>query len=448
MSPIQFLLDVFQTYSDQPALIWNNHSYNYNWLMSAVKTWQSQLKKWRISPGTVVALESDFSPNAVALLLALIDRPVIMVPLTTTVQDKKNEYLSVAQVEAVITLQKNDQVTYKNRKQQVDHRLYTQLRTLHHPGLVLFSSGSTGTSKATVHDFCNLLDKFTTPRHSLRVLAFLLFDHIGGLNTLLYSLANGGCLVTVPNREPQTVLTAIDQHQVELLPTSPTFLNLMLLSETYHRFSLKSLKIISYGTEPMLESTLKRLHALFPHVRLLQTYGLSEVGILRSQSKDSDSLWMRIGGEGYQTRVVDGILHIKTRSAMLGYLNAPSPFTEDGWFNTQDLVEVDGDYFKIKGRQSEMINVGGQKVYPAEVESVIQELPEVREVTIYGEKNPLIGAMVCAKITSTNAMPPSELSALVRKYCHQKLEKYKVPIKIEITDQVQYTARFKKRRNI
>lgn len=71
---------------------------------------------------------------------------------------------------------------------------------------------------------------------------------------------------------------------------------------------------------------------------------------------------------------------------MLGYLNAPSPFTDDGWFITGDSVEVNGEYLKILGRKSELINVGGEKVYPQEVENIILELGNVREVTVYGEK--------------------------------------------------------------
>ena len=120
----------------------------------------------------------------------------------------------------------------------------------------------------------------------------------------------------------------------------------------------------------MPENTLERIHELLPGVRLQQTYGLSEVGILRSKSKSSDSLWVKVGGEGFETRIVDGMLEIKARSAMLGYLNAPSPFTNDGWLKTGDVVEQDGEYIRILRRDSEIINVGGEKVYPAEVERV------------------------------------------------------------------------------
>ena len=107
---------------------------------------------------------------------------------------------------------------------------------------------------------------------------------------------------------------------------------------------------------------------------------------------------MRIGGEGFQTRIVDGILHIKAESAMLGYLNAPSPFTNDGWFVTGDSVVQDGQYLQILGRKSEIINVGGEKVYPAEVENVIQQMDGIAEVTVYGEKNPIVGNIVCARV--------------------------------------------------
>jgi acyl-CoA synthetase (AMP-forming)/AMP-acid ligase II len=103
---------------------------------------------------------------------------------------------------------------------------------------------------------------------------------------------------------------------------------------------------------------------------------LSELGILRCKSKAADSLWVKIGGEAFETRVREGLLEIKAKSAMLGYLNAPSPFTDDGWFKTGDLVEVDGECFRILGRKSDLINVGGEKVYPAKSKARFCRCPE------------------------------------------------------------------------
>jgi acyl-CoA synthetase (AMP-forming)/AMP-acid ligase II len=308
------------------------------------------------------------------IMLALIEAACVIVPLARSVGAKKAEFCRIAAVSQNITVDAEENVSFAPRPNAEDHDLLRALRARGYPGLVLFSSGSTGKSKAALHDFIPLLEKFKTKRRAFRTVNFLLFDHIGGINTLLHTLSNGGCVITLQDRSPQSVCSAIERHRVQVLPVSPTFINLLLLSESYKSHDLSSLELVTYGTEVMLESTLQRFHRLFPRVRLLQTYGLSEVGILRSKSKASDSLWVKVGGDGYQTRVRDGLLEIKAESAMLGYLNAPSPFTPDGWLRTGDLVEVDGEYIRVLGRQSEIINVGGEKVYPAEVESVLQSM--------------------------------------------------------------------------
>jgi len=196
----------------------------------------------------------------------------------------------------------------------------------------------------------------------------------------------------------------------------------------------------------MPESTLRRFHSSLPHINLQQTYGLSEVGILRSKSRSSDSLWVKLGGEGFQTRVVDGILQIKAESAMLGYLNAPSPFTTDGWFNTGDKVEVDGEYFRILGRQSEIINVGGQKVYPAEIESVLQEMPEIAEVAVYGEKNAIVGEIVCAAVRLREARDARDLQRELRQFCRQRLQQFQIPALVKLVESALHGQRFKKNR--
>ena len=194
----------------------------------------------------------------------------------------------------------------------------------------------------------------------------------------------------------------------------------------------------------MPESTLKAIHSALPRVALQQTYGLSEVGILRSKSRSPDSLWVKIGGEGFQTRVVDGMLQIKAESAMLGYLNAPSPFTEDGWFMTGDEVEMDGEYFLIKGRRSEIINVGGQKVYPAEVESVLAQMEGVIDVVVSGKKNPILGQMVTARVNLANSESEKEFIRRMRLFCKGRLQPFQIPQDVSIEEDEFTNARFKK----
>ena len=198
----------------------------------------------------------------------------------------------------------------------------------------------------------------------------------------------------------------------------------------------------------MPETTLNRLNKIFPKIKFTQTYGLSEVGILRSKSKSSNSLWVKIGGEDYKTRIVDEMLEIKSKSSMLGYLNAPSPFTEDGWFKTGDSVEVDGEYVKILGRKSELINVGGEKVYPQEVENIILKHQKVKDVTIYREKNQILGNIVCAEILMKDSFYNTNDSKNdIKLFCKGKIEPFKIPIKINFVNNEFFGLRFKKKRS-
>jgi len=445
---IDFLLDAFRADVVKDAVVWQDEPFSYAWLLVAVGRWTDFLRNRALAPGTVVSLEADFSPTSIALLLALVEHGAIIVPLTPSVEAKKPEFRDIAQVEATISIAGSDRAYLRKTGVAASHELFDRLRIAGRPGLVLFSSGSTGTSKAAVHDFVPLLEKFKVPRHALRTLTFLLFDHIGGVNTLLYVLSNAGCVVTVPKRSPEVVCAAIERHRVQLLPTSPTFINLLLMSEAYKRHDLSSLEMVTYGTEVMPEATLERFHRLFPRVRLLQTYGLSEVGILRSQSRAADSLWVKVGGDGFETRVVDGMLQIRARSAMLGYLNAPSPFTSDGWLPTGDAVDVDGEYLRIRGRHSEIINVGGEKVYPAEVESVLQSMEGVKDVTVGSEPNPISGQIVTARVKLATGESLPEFRKRMRLFCRDKLPLFKIPQKVVLVDEAMHGERFKKMRRV
>lgn len=443
---LDFLREVFTENAPQAALIWRDRLFTYRWLLDAMDGAKRELEETALADGAVVSIEADFSPIAVATLLAAIERGCVIVPLTESVQDQKPEFRAIAQVEHVIQIDERDKITARATGIVPDHPLLRQLRERGHPGLVLFSSGSTGKSKAAVHDLLPMLQKFRVRRHTLRTIPFLLFDHIGGFNTLLYNLSNGGCMVTVPDRRPETVCAAIERHRVELLPTSPTFLNLLIVSQAYRERDLSSLKLMTYGTEPMPESTLKRVNELFPGVRLQQTYGLSELGILRSKSKSSDSLWVKVGGEGFETRIVDGMLEVKAQSAMLGYLNAPSPFTEDGWFKTGDIVEVDGEYIRILGRDSDIINVGGEKVYPAEVEGVIESMAGVDEAVVSGHPHPLTGQIVKVRVKLSTNESLEDFRRRMRTFCAERLSRFKVPQKVELVTASMRGHRFKKQR--
>ena len=439
-----WLVDAMDARGAEPVVIDAHGAVTYAELAEGVRQWRRTVLAG-VPAGAVVAFDGDYGPGAIALLLALAANGQVAIPLSRDVAAHHDAFLRIGEAEYHVR-GCNAKPAVTTTGTTASHEHYRRLRERGVPGLVLFSSGSTGTHKAAVHDLAALLEKFRTPRHAYRTIGFLQLDHIGGLNTLMYTLANGGTFVTVAARTPAAVCEAIERHRVELLPTSPTFLNLLLLSEEHRRRDLSSLKLITYGTEPMPESTLERVAEAFPAARLLQTYGLSELGILRSQSRSSDSLWVRVGGEGFETKVEDGRLWIRARSAMLGYLNAPSPFSEDGFFDTGDLVERDGEWIRFVGRHNEVINVGGSKVFPAEVESVLLELPNVADVTVQGERSPITGHVVTATVRLVEPEAPDAFKQRMRAFCADRLSAYKVPVRVRFADGPLYTERFKRRR--
>lgn len=432
-------------FGDRPALTWHDVPVRYATLVERIHRADRDLTTAGVPRDGVVAFDGDFSPSGIALLFALARRRSVVVPLGLNPPPEVAWRLDLGQVEWFVRSDGADGWTAEPTGRSADHPLFGRLRSAGHPGLILYSSGSSGPPKAALHDLVPLFEKFRTPRPALRTAGFLLFDHIGGLNTLWHVLSNGGTFVCIADRSAEAVAAAVARHRIQLIPTSPTFLNLLLLSGAYERHDLSSLRLITYGTEPMPETTLRRLREVLPAVELRQTYGLSELGILRAKSESSDSLWVKIGGEGYETQVRDGILWIKAESAMLGYLNAQSPFDDRGWFNTGDLVEVRDDYFRILGRRSELINVGGQKVYPGEVESTILEMSEVAEVAVVGEANAVLGWIVVAQVVPALEITPDELRRRVRAHCRARLASYKVPAKVVLVSVELHSARFKKK---
>ncbi|OLF17255.1 AMP-dependent synthetase [Actinophytocola xanthii] len=437
-------LDRLRGFGDAEAVVFNGLSHSYAELLVEVDVWRHHFAANGVRPGRVVVLAGPSSPYTCAGLLALVDLGAIVVPLTDLPPAKRAEFHEVAEVEVVVTVDGHGNRRFEHTGRRAGHELYRSLREAGRPGLVLFSSGTSGRSKAAVLDFARVLARYGPPTRPQRILSFLNLDHIGGINTLLHTLSQGGAVVTVDSRTPDGVLAAVAEHRVEVLPTTPTFLNMVLISGALDRHATDSLRLVTYGTEPMPPLTLQRLVAVLPGVRFKQTYGLSELGILPTRSRSDGELWVKLGGAGFEHKIVDNVLWIRSDMAMLGYLNAPAPFDEDGFFNTQDVVETDGEYVRILGRRSEIINVGGEKVYPAEVENVLLEIPNVAEATVSGRRSPVTGMVVMATLRLVEPEDGRAVSRRVRAHCRRRLEAFKIPALVEVSAADQHSDRFKK----
>ena len=439
---MSFILDKFKSFNSKNAIVFEDRIYTYEEFIKQIKDYKNILDKHNISSKVVVIL-GDYSFYNLALFFALYENKNIIVPITSNIKKVQDDFIEESFCQTIIkTDEKN--LLIQNLKTIFSHNMIDNLREKNSSGLILFSSGSTGKPKAMVHNLDTLIDSFKDKKEkSMNMLVFLMFDHIGGLNTVFNALCMGACLIIPKIKDAKTICELIEKYKIMVLPSSPTFLNLILISEEYKNYDLSSLRMITYGTETMPQSLLLKLKEVFPKVKFLQTFGTSETGISTTSSKSSNSLFMKLEDINGEYKIVENELWLRSKTQVLGYLNASmDSFTSDGWFKTGDLVEVDGEYIKIIGRAKEVINVGGQKVLPAEVESIILEMEEISDCMVYGEKNAITGqTVVCDVVLNKNI---ENIKKRVRVFCKDRLDAYKIPTKVNVVDKTNFSDRFKK----
>jgi acyl-CoA synthetase (AMP-forming)/AMP-acid ligase II len=304
---MDWLIERFQSAPAHTAFIHEGREVSYGAVVASVEDFHGRVQAAGIERGQTVVVLGDYSPEVFCMILALCRNGSIVIPLTRTSVVEESVALAVSGCDWYVEFDlAGMDATITHRGLASDNALLAEFRQRGTPGMVLFSSGSTGKPKGILHDFNQVAEKFRKQRAPVVAIPFLMIDHFGGINTILAITSSLGTVVTVADRSVPNICAAIEKYKVELLPATPSFLTLMMASNLHHQYDLSSLKRITYGTEVMPQSTLDRVRAAFPGVDMLQTYGLSEVGVLRSQSRGDGSLWVRVGGEGFQTKVVDG----------------------------------------------------------------------------------------------------------------------------------------------
>lgn len=436
-----FLNKIFCENQEQYALVYEEQRYTYDDLCNNVINKINLLTN--LGEINTVGIIGDYDFESISLFLACIELNKIIVPFIN-----ENEISNkLTEINCDIIFKGDEyQIQQKNHK---NHDLIQKLINENKPGLILFSSGSTGVPKAVVHNFEAIIDLHIAKQYNpTKTLGIFLPDHIAGIDVMLSVLGTGGSLVIPKSRKPKDVLEAMQRYKVEILPASPTLLRLLTLSEM-EKCNLDSLKLIVYGSERMDSNLLQLLQKILPNVRCKQSFGTSETNAIKTRDHDTKEGYFKIMNCSY--KILNNELYLKSKTQALGYLNADnSVFDDEGYFATGDLVEVihknNEEYIKIIGRNKEVINVGGEKVLPQEVEGILMQIPFIQDCLVYGQNNPLTGQSVCVKIVlqkneNLNAL---EAKKRIRMFCKDKLTSYKIPTKVEIVQKLEISERFKK----
>ena len=445
MTAIDHLYTSLVSAPDRMVLHYKGDVVSAGQLLDMTEQLANRMVEQGVKRGDVLAVALLEAPTSFAAILAGFKLGAIVAPFAEAQRSELPALFEIACVDRFLDLADPSTITTGPGG---TNPLLEQLRATGHGGLIVFTSGSTGAPKGILHDVERVMSKFSDMRRpGFRTIQFLPLNHMGGINTFLNMVcSSAGALVIPQSRTPMSVGRAIQETRAQLLPATPGFITLLAAQGVHRSFDLSSIELVTYGADVVPEGFLERVRSAFPNARFQQTYGLSELGVLHTKSKDSGSLWVKVGGTGYEVRVVDGLLHIRTAYAMLGYLNAPQPFDADGWVNTGDAVLVDGDYFRILGRASEMIAVGGAKVVPAEIESVLIEAPNVADVVCFGERDRFLGARIVSKVLLREPEDPDALRERLRAYCLGRLERFKVPVRFEIVADWNELGGMKKKR--
>jgi long-chain acyl-CoA synthetase len=309
--------------------------------------------------GAIVLLRGDYSPRAVSLLPALIELKIIVAPLPSTMV-KTAWVVDIVNPAFLIDSVEPDRVAISRRAQSQTHELVRRLQKGARPGLILFTSSSTGEPKGAVHDFGRLLQEFRSAGRA-RERSIFCCSIIGWTEQAAARprQQQRGCIAGEPNAGGHlSAARGSGGGAAARLADVPE--HVVPQQGIRRAASRRATSYLWFGTMP--HSTLTCVQAAFPNMKLRQTCGLVELGLVRAKSLSSDPV-----GEGWSRGIRPSSGRNPAQPSR--FRNARLPERAESILRTTaillaaDRVELNGDYIRFLARDSELINVGGQKVF-------------------------------------------------------------------------------------
>ena len=300
--------------------------------------------------------------------------------------------------------------------------------------LWLFTSGTTGLPKKVCHTFETLgRNVRCSSRYKNHVWAFAYrFSHMAGIQVLLQALINTNPIIYVFETNPQDVFLQIKKYHCTHISATPTFYRGLI---PYIVDDLPDLTDLTMGGEKYNSDTYIRLHKLLPHVKIHNIYASTETGSILNTTTDYFEI-----PEKYKDKII-----ISGNNELLIHFSLLGEFPIEGeWYNTHDLVEEKDGKLVFLSRDSDLINVGGYKVNPLEVEEAILHVPGVLDCIVEGKANSVLGNILVAKILKKSEISEQELKRTMQSYLKERLQPFKVPRMIKFVQEMEHTRSGKK----
>lgn len=331
-----------------------------------------------------------------------------------------------------------------NRKEKLESRVYQSMDELIHAlresssEITIFTSGTTGKPKEVVHHISTLTRSVRLgEKYAGQVWAYAYNPtHMAGLQVFFQAFENQDTLVNVFSKSRDDVYQLIADHQITHISATPTFYRLLLPFEQEY----KSVVRVTLGGEKSDQHLYDVIGKIFPNAKINNVYATTEAGTLFAAKGDCFQIPEAIRD---RCKVVEGELLI--HSSLLGHSDCF--ILTDGYYHSGDLIEwVDAEkgLFRFKGRKDELINVGGYKVNPSEVETAIMDIAGLHQAMVYGKANSILGNVLCADVVMDTNAQWSELD--IRKQLSSRLQDYKIPRRIRFVEEMSLTRTGKLRR--
>jgi acyl-coenzyme A synthetase/AMP-(fatty) acid ligase len=314
---------------------------------------------------------------------------------------------------------------------------------------ILLTSGTTGRPKMVAHTLASLCGAIEAGGALADAQVWSTFYDIrryGGLQIFLRAMLTGGSMVlSSPTESTAEFLARVSAHNVSHISGTPSHWRKALMS---HAASKIAPQYVRLSGEIADQAILDNLHSLYPDAKVAHAFASTEAGVafdVRDGLAGFPATLLGLSSAGVEMKVEDGSLRIRSGRVADRYIQSEKALAgADGFVDTGDMLELRDDRYYFVGRRDGIINVGGQKIHPEEVEGVINQHPRVRMSLVRSRKNPLIGALVVADVVLKARPDASEerspgVENEILQMCRQALPGHKVPASIKFVNELAVT---------
>lgn len=307
---------------------------------------------------------------------------------------------------------------------------------------LLTTSGTTGTPKIVAHTIESLTRTTAKSGAGSQLTWGLLYDpaRFAGFQVVLQAImANAKLVVPSPDLGFEKKIDFLVANGCDALSATPSLWRKILMAKAAKQLQLKQ---VTLGGEIADQRVLNSLAKQFSSAAIAHIFASTEAGVgfsVKDKKAGFPVSWLDSGVRDVEMRISDqGTLCLKNTHLNQNYLGGGGSLASaDGWIDTGDLVEVDGDRVLFKGRLNGAINIGGNKVIPEDVEARILEVPGVFQVAVRAKSSSIAGALVEALIVPDPELKnPSGLVKSVKQHCKQVLPSFKVPAFVRLVDEL------------